>query len=66
MGAIETVRVALCGFEMKIPHSKKKTPAGVTTNFMPTSSNSVTLYNVFFSKKKFQKPLGCMAISKYI
>jgi hypothetical protein len=42
-------RVALCGFEMKIPHSKKKTPAGVTTNFMPTSSNSVTLYNVFFA-----------------
>jgi hypothetical protein len=26
MGAIE-LRVALCGFEMKIPHSKKKTPA---------------------------------------
>jgi hypothetical protein len=27
MGAIETLRVALCGFKMKIPHSKKKTPA---------------------------------------
>jgi hypothetical protein len=56
MGAIEALRVALCGFEMKIPHSKKKPPAGVTTNFMPTSSNSVTLYNVFFALKKFKNP----------
>jgi hypothetical protein len=55
MGAIETLRVALCCFEMKIPHSKKKTPAGVTTNFMPTSGNSVTLYNVFFCIENFLK-----------